>query len=84
MSEPLQSIIDDDIDKVDDVDDVIEALGGTFATAALTGYKPTAVSNWRKRQQFPSNTFLVFARVLRENGLSAPARLWGMREPAQT
>lgn len=57
---------------------VIDALGGTASVARITGRKPQAVSNWRKRETFPPDTFLILSGALTLKGKSAPASLWGM------
>jgi hypothetical protein len=64
--------------------EVIEELGGTAATARLTGrrYKQ-AVSNWKATDKLPTDTFLILRGALEEKGLTAPAKLWGMKEPAE-
>lgn len=61
--------------------EVMAALGGTEAVAKLTGRKYNAAFNWRSFDTFPTNTYLVMTAALRERGHSAPASLWGMREP---
>ena len=57
---------------------VVDALGGNSAVVRLTGSSPTAVSNWRQFNSFPSKTYLVLNDALREIGKEAPASLWGM------
>jgi hypothetical protein len=64
--------------------DVIDALGGTAATARLTGRKVQHVSNWRASKRLPADTFLILQGELRERGLSAPPSLWGIKEPEPT
>ena len=61
--------------------DVIDALGGTPATANLTGRRAQHVTNWRATGQLPANTFLVISKELEARDQSAPASLWGMAEP---
>lgn len=63
------------------VDEVIDQLGGTAATARLTARKDQHVSNWRAAKRLPADTFLILRAALAERGLTAPARLWGIREP---
>ena len=60
---------------------VMDALGGNSAVAKLTGSKPTAVWNWRTFDKFPSNTYAVMIEALQERGKTAPASLWGMKQP---
>ena len=61
---------------------VIDALGGTAKVAKITSRKPQAVSNWRSREAFPPETFLILTAALRDKGLSAPSSLWRMPEAA--
>lgn len=61
-------------------DEVIDILGGTGATARLTGRTPQAVSNWRAAGRIPAETFLIFADALDEKRASAPPSLWSMVE----
>lgn len=69
--------------------EVLDALGGNSAVEALTGSRPSAISNWRGFETFPSNTYIVMTEALRLKGKSAPASLWAMKafsdtpEPAQ-
>ncbi|HEX5424878.1 MAG TPA: hypothetical protein VFW94_15125 [Candidatus Acidoferrales bacterium] len=62
-------------------DEVIDALGGTAATARLTGKNPQHVSNWRAAERLPAETFLILQDELRARDLIAPPSLWGIREP---
>lgn len=64
--------------------DVIDALGGTGATQSLIGRKwAQSVSNWRKNNRLPADTFLILTRELARLGFTAPAALWGIAEPAE-
>lgn len=60
---------------------VIDALGGTAATARLTGRKDQHVSNWRASGRLPADTFLILQGELRERQLVAPPSVWGIKEP---
>ena len=60
---------------------VIDELGGTTATATLTGKRAQNVSNWRASGRLPPDTFLVMQDALSARGKRAPAALWGIREP---
>lgn len=61
---------------------VIDALGGIDSVVALTGRGPTAVSNWRVSNKFPSSTYLLIGDGLRQLGVTAAVSLWGFdREP---
>lgn len=62
--------------------EVIEALGGTGVTARLTGRRyDQAVSNWKATGKLPADTYLVLRQALKDRDLTAPAKLWGMKEP---
>lgn len=61
--------------------DVIDALGGTAATARLTGRRGSHVSNWRKSGRLPAQTFLVLKHELTSRDCSASPELWGIKEP---
>lgn len=61
--------------------EVIDRLGGTAATARLTGRRDQHVSNWRRSGRLPADTFLVMKVELRGRGCTAPAKLWGITEP---
>ena len=63
------------------VADVFTALGENPGIEALTGSKSSAVSMWRKAERFPSNTYLIITDALRDIGKTAPASLWGMKQP---
>lgn len=63
--------------------EVIQEVGGLAATARLTGRKSQHVWNWRSAGRFPADTFLVLAKVLEEQGKTAPASLWGIKDPEQ-
>lgn len=63
--------------------EVMDALGGNTPVAQLTGSKPTAVSNWRKSETFPSKTYLAMTDALFAKGKTAPASLWGMKQPSE-
>ena len=60
---------------------VIDELGGTAATARLTGRKDQHVSNWRKSGRLPSDTFLIMMAELRDRDCNASPRLWGITVP---
>lgn len=64
--------------------DVMDALGGNLAVAELTGSKPKAVWNWRGFDTFPSNTYVAMTAALLAKGKTAPASLWGMKQPANS
>ena len=61
---------------------VMDALGGNGAVEILTSSKPSAVSNWRGFNTFPSNTYVAMIGALHAIGKTAPASLWGMKQPA--
>ena len=61
---------------------VIDALGGHKPLQALTGRGRTAIVNWKAREKFPADTYLILQEALRTRRLTAPPSLWGM-EPRQ-
>lgn len=61
--------------------EVMKALGGNKGSAAVTGYSPKAVSNWRKSKTFPAKTYATMIIALHARGYDAPASLWGMKIP---
>ena len=63
---------------------IIDALGGTSQVAHLTGRRLTQVSNWRRMERFPANTFLTMAAALKAAGCAAPPALWGMKARPET
>lgn len=70
------------MDQIGSASAVLDELGGTTAVARLLGRKVTAVSNWRRFDAFPANTYLALNAALRTKGKTAPASLWGMTEPS--
>jgi hypothetical protein len=58
---------------------VIEALGGTNAVALLTGRAKSAVSMWKARGRFPTDTYIILTKALRRKKKTAPIALWGMK-----
>lgn len=69
--------------EISSTSEVMDALGGNGAVAELTGSKNKAVWNWRGSETFPSNTYVVMTEALRAIGKTAPASLWGMKQPAE-
>jgi hypothetical protein len=67
--------------RLSSTNEVIDALGGTFEVALLTGRGHTAPYNWLYLKRFPPNTYLAMTRALLDRGLFAPAWLWD-QEPA--
>lgn len=64
-------------------DAVIRALGGTRAVMTLTSAKSIqVVNNWRYADRFASHTYLILKQALEQAGMTAPATLWGITEPA--
>ena len=64
------------------VDEVIAALGGQREVAGLTGRRSgSSIPMWKQRGSFPSNTYAVMIEALQERGKTAPASLWGMKQP---
>lgn len=63
------------------VEEVVRALGGNRQVAALTGRKSLhAVSMWKSRGTFPSNTLLIMQAALESQAKKAPSKLWGIPE----
>jgi len=71
------------LENLDTVSDVFTALGENPGVEALTGSKPNTISMWRAADKFPSNTYVVITEALRAIGKTAPASLWGMKQPAE-
>lgn len=70
------------MEKLASASDVIDALGGTAKVRALTGRKHAqSVSNWRKSDRLPPDTFVVMSAELKRLGKAAPGSLWQMVEP---
>lgn len=69
------------MDELHTTSEVMDALGGNPVVAELTGSKPKAVSNWRSFETFPSNTYVAMTVALNAIGKTAPASLWGMKQP---
>ena len=62
----------------------INALGGTYAVAALFDEDARVISNWRKRG-LPPDTYEVLAPLLRKRGLHFDtADLFGQRTTTRT
>ena len=62
------------------IDAVIDELGGTNAMAHMMAAPKSAVSNWRRDNSFPANTYLAIKAALKAKRLSAPDHLWPMRK----
>lgn len=62
-------------------DQVIDALGGTSATARLTGRKAQHVSNWRAEGRLPPDTYLIVLKELKRKRKSAPPTLFSIQAP---
>lgn len=48
---------------------LIEALGGTFAVAALVGIKPPSVSGWKDSNRIPDNQLIRLAPTAEARGI---------------
>ena len=66
------------MEHLETISEVFEALGGNAGVIAITGNKPTAVSNWKVVGRFPAKSYLVLQAALKAVGKTAPAALWGM------
>jgi len=62
---------------------LIDVLGGNQKVAAMTGSKPSAVSNWRK-SKLPAATYVVLNAKIQKMGLSVSPDLWSMRPRPRT
>jgi hypothetical protein len=71
------------MDDLTTTSEVIDALGGNPAVADLTSSTTKAVWNWRGFETFPSNTYVAMTKALAAIGKTAPASLWGMKQPAE-
>jgi len=71
------------MDVLKTVDEVIDSLGGTVAVASITSRVPSAVSNWRTREKFAPETYLIMTSKLATIGKTAPPTLWGMDNAPQ-
>lgn len=63
---------------LDSASDVIDALGGNPKVGEITQRKPSAVSNWRKFNSFPANTYVAIKAALAAIDCDAPDSLWDM------
>ena len=66
------------MDTLTDTNAVINVLGGTQATADLTGRHKAQVSFWRKANRFPAKLHVRMRTALAEAGYDAPDDLWGI------
>lgn len=66
-------------DELTTVSDVVKALGGSGAVAEKTKNAVSAVSNWRKTDKFPADTYILIKGELEAVGKTAPDALWSMR-----
>jgi hypothetical protein len=62
---------------------VIDELGGTKATADLTGRRMQHVTNWRASGRLPADTFLIIRAKLEGLDCTAPVELWGIKSPTR-
>ena len=60
-------------DALNTAEAVVDILGGTRAVAKLTGRSDPAVSNWRKANSFPANTYLTLKFVLGRDLVRTPS-----------
>lgn len=59
-----------------DATKLIEALGGTFAVAALVGIKPPSVSGWKDANRIPDNQLIRLAPVAEARGVVTRKQLF--------
>lgn len=62
--------------------EVDAVMGGTVATARLTGKSAASISNAKRRGKYPKDTHAIMQAELASLGYCAPAHLWGQVEPA--
>lgn len=55
---------------------LIEALGGTFAVAALTGVKAPSVSGWKDAGRIPEGKLIRLAPVAESRGIVSRKELF--------
>ena len=55
---------------------LIDALGGTFAVASLTGVKPPSVSGWKESGRIPDDKRIRLAPVAEERGIATRKELF--------
>lgn len=55
---------------------LIDALGGTFAVASLTGVKPPSVSGWKETGRIPDDKRIRLAPVAEERGIATRKELF--------
>lgn len=60
------------------IDEFIDALGGTGRVAAITGRRPSAVSNWRAAAKIPSELYILLRDVAEEAQVDARPEFFGM------
>lgn len=56
--------------------DLIEALGGTFAVAALCNIKPPSVSGWKESGRIPDDKLMRLAPIAEARGITSRAALF--------
>ena len=62
---------------------LIDVLGGNHKVAAITGSRPSAVSNWRKGK-LPAATYVILRTKIERMGLQVRDELWAMRTKPRT
>jgi hypothetical protein len=62
---------------------VIDALGGTVIFGRRYKRSKQNVSNYRSTGRLPPEIYLLNVADLQAIGLTAPASIWGIREPRQ-
>jgi hypothetical protein len=63
-------------------EEIIRELGGPAKVARIVGVSPQAVCNWNALGKLQPYSYVALTEALKEKGLTAPASLWRMREPA--
>jgi len=55
---------------------LIDALGGTFAVATLTGVKPPSVSGWKDAGRIPADKRIRLAPIAEARGIATRKELF--------
>lgn len=56
--------------------ELIEALGGTFAVAGLTGVKAPSVSGWKESGRIPMDKLIRLAPIAEARGIATRKQLF--------
>lgn len=62
----------------------VSVLGGTNAVAKMLNATSQSVSNWRRTDRFPANSYVTVQGRLHKLGMTAPDSLWPMKGAKKT